>query len=156
MGSLAAQKIITKGLDCGEACPGLIQSHFGLFCLGVFPDRDEGSGGGPYPYPAWNRLEPGEIANFFQEIEVDGELIVPLDQEAEYFRKKQIIIVKVGMKGLEFEKAYAVPKDRAKILIKVINVLNNTKERISFVVNSVKSLVSKAVIRVKKVRITRK
>lgn len=156
MASVAAQKIITKGLDCGAAKPGLIQTHFGLFCFGVFPDREEGSGGGPYPYTAWNRLEPGEIANFFQEIEVDGELIVPLDQEAEYFRKKTIIMLKVKLGKREFEKAYAVPKNRAKILITAINLINMTRNKIEFAVNGIKSLVSKMIVSVKKVRITRK
>ena len=156
MSSLAAQKIITHGLDCGSAKPGLIQAHFGLFCFGVFPDRDEGAGGGPYPYTAWNRLEPGEIANFFKEVEVNGELIVPLDQEAEYFRKKHIVILKVNFGKLEFEKAYAVPKERARILITTINLLNNTRNKIEFAVNGIKSLVSKVIVSVKKVRITRK
>lgn len=156
MSSLAAQKIITHGLDCGSAKPGLIQAHFGLFCFGVFPDRDEGAGGGPYPYTAWNRLEPGEIQNFFKEIEVDGELIVPLDQEAEYFRKKNIIVLNVGIGKFAFEKAYAVPRERAKILIKGINLINNTRNQIEFAVNGIKSLISKAMVSVKKVRITRK
>jgi hypothetical protein len=156
MSSLAAQKIITNGLDCGAAKPGLIQTNFGLFCFGVFPDRFEGAGGGPYPYTAWNRLEPGEIANFFQEIEVDGELIVPLDQEAEYFRKKHIVILKVNIGKLEFEKAYAVPKERAKIIITAINLINDTRTKIEFAVNGIKSLVSKMIVSVKKVRITRK
>lgn len=156
MSSLAAQNIITKGLSCGPAKPGLIQSHFGLFCLGVFPDRDESTGGGPYPYPAWNRLEPGEIANFFKEIEVDGELIVPLDQEAEYFRKKNIIILKVGVGKLSFEKVYAVPKEHAKHVVRIVNMLNITKSKMTFAVNRIKSLISKAIVSVKKVRITRK
>ena len=156
MASVAATKIITKGLDCGAAKPGLIQTHFGLFCFGVFPDRFEGAGGGPYPYTAWNRLEPGEIANFFQEIEVDGELIVPLDQEAEYFRKKTIIMLKVKFGKREYEKAYAVPKNRAKILITSINLLNITRNKIEFAINGIKSLVSKMIVSVKKVRITRK
>ena len=136
MSSVAAQKIITHGLDCGSAKPGLIQAHFGLFCFGVFPDRDEGAGGGPYPYTAWNRLEPGEIANFFKEVEVNGELIVPLDQEAEYFRKKHIVILKVNFGKLEFEKAARLRDEIAELrdMPEIDGETNRPREAVSGIV----------------------
>jgi len=152
--SLAAQKIITKGLDCGAAKPGIIQTHFDLFCLGVFPDRDERSGGGPYPYPAWNRYEPGQIQDFYQPVEPD--LIVPRDQEAEYFRRKKIVVMKVNIGSFSFEKEYAVPIERTKIIVSIINVINTTQERFQIVVNSIKRIVTTIAVQVKKLRITRK
>ena len=153
MGSLAAQKIITKGLDCGAAKPGIIQTHFDLFCLGVFPDRDETTGGGPYPYPAWNRYEPGEIQDFYQPVEP---FIIPRDQEAEYFRRKKIIMMKINIGSFSFEKEYAVPIERAKIIVSIITVINTTQERFQIAVNSIKRIMTRIAIQVKKLRITRK
>ncbi len=152
MSSLAATKIITKGLNCGSACDGLITAHFSLYCPVPGPVVD--SGGGPYPYPAWNRYEPGEIQDFYQP--VDPDLIVPLDKEAEYFRRKKIIVMKVNIGTFKFEKEYAVPIERAKIIVFVANILNTTINRVKVAVNSIKRITSKIAIQVKKLRITRK
>ena len=152
MSSLAATKIITKGLDCGSACDGLITTHFSLYCPSLGPLVD--SGGGPYPYPAWNRYEPGQIQDFYQPVEQD--LIVPRDQEAEYFRRKRIIVMKVNIGSFSFEKEYAVPIQRAKIIVSIINVINTTQERFQIAVNSIKRIVTAITIQVKKLRITRK
>ena len=152
MSSLAAQKIITKGLDCGNACDGIITTFFSLYCTDTGPVVD--SGGGPYPYPAWNRYEPGEVQDLYQP--VDPDLIVPLDKEAEYFQRHRIIVMKINIGDVHFEKEYVVPVRPAKIILTVANFFNTTKNRIELAVSGMRRIVTNAVVRVKNLRITRK
>lgn len=118
-GTLASTAILTKGLTCGQvgACAfgSMLTTPYDLFCRvqrKPAPRRGSG-GGGPYPFPAWNRIPPGQSHKFFKPIDTIDELqglfkplqqntnaaqpyyIVPYDQLHNYFNtssEKQVTI----------------------------------------------------------------
>jgi hypothetical protein len=109
-------------------------------------------GGGPYPYDAWNKFNPGDIKNFYQPVPQEY-YVIPRDQEARYFRRYRM--VKIGIKLGEFttEKEYMVPTDKARAIFKVFNVLEVTKERFDVTVTNFKRVITEAVIAAKNFRL---
>lgn len=165
LGNAATTAIITKGLSCsggGSPAPtacerGIITSFFSLVCTGVVPpvppippEQVGDSGGGPYPGPAWNKFD--SAADIFKPVEGELPYYVPLDKEADYFRRYQTITLRIKLGDNEIEKVYRVPEDRAKIVVKAIDVVNATRERISVTVTGIKNLITKAIVTIKNLR----
>jgi len=139
--------LITKGLGL-PACKGMITNQFHLSCGFEFKVVVSGQGG-PYPYPAWNRIE--NIHNFYTPTE-EQPLHVPLSDEANYFRKHKTITISVQYNEHTIEKIYRVSESKAKWIVSVVNLLNATKDRITVHANNIKRVTSKIVLTVKNVR----
>lgn len=141
-GTLATTAIITGGLTCGhgplpECRSGLITSPFSLYCTvaPALPEPD--AGGGPYPCEAWNKLAPGEIQNFYQEVPVEY-YMVPRDQEAEYLRRYKKLKITLKMGDIMVEREYMVPESRRKVIVEAFNLVDITRRKIQLVVEGVK------------------
>ena len=156
-GTLATTAIITGGLTCGhgplDPCKsGIITSAFSLYCTGeVPPPEPTGGGGGPYPCDAWNKLNPGEIQNFYQPVP-EQYYIVPRDQEADYLRRYKPLTVTFKMGDITVEKIYQVPETRRKIVVKAFNLMDITRQQIGFTVSRVKKVAFGVKIRVSNFR----
>lgn len=123
---IAGQRIITMGLGIGvPACEGIITTHFSLLCRDITPPvvPPTGGGGGPYPGDAWNKFDSAE--DIFQPVDKD---IYDIEDT---YRVKQEVVIRVEFKNFHMEKTYLIPKHRAHIVIKAINIMNTTKSRIS-------------------------
>lgn len=156
-GNLATTAIITKGLTCGhgplDPCQhGLITTPFSLYCTGIVPPPKPSFGGGPYPRDAWNKFNPGDIKNFYQPVPKEY-YIVPRDQEARYFRRYQMVKIGVKLGKYSTEKEYSVPAKKARIIIKVFDMMEVTKERIDVAIDGIKRITSEAIIAVKNFRL---
>jgi hypothetical protein len=137
--------IITGGLG-RPACAGMIINFFRLSCgITVIPPEG-GSSGGSIP------LAPGDIHNFYQPVQnLPPYYIIPQDQQWQYGKKVQVVVtVKLGEKTIE--KIYLVSQDKAKLIVKVANVANNTMERIKVIVNNLKRKIHDVHIFVSKLR----
>lgn len=145
--------IITGGLGY-DACNGLITTKFHLWCgIEIVVTPPKPSGGGPYPGKAHNKFAPGEIQNFYQPVPPEQQYyVVPRDQEARYFQRHKHIVVKFKMGEFAVEKEFAVPEKRAKAIVKVLNVLNNTRTRINVGVSNVKRMAGNLTVAVSKLR----
>ena len=158
-GSIATTAIITGGLTGGHApvdpCKsGIITSAFSLYCQYTPPPVvSNGGGGGPYPGRAWNKFNPGEIKNFYKPVKLTDYYIVPRENEAEFFKRRNIVkmVVKVG--DLIVEKEYAVPEKHIKMLVKASNVVNYTREQIDIVVDKVSNVITNIVVSAKNLRL---
>lgn len=154
--SFPAGGILTGGLGY-DACNGLITSKFNLWCgieVVVIPPKS--GGGGPYPGDAWNKFAPGEIHNFYQPVPSEQQYyVVPRDQEARYFRRHKHVIIKFKMDSFTVEKEYSVPERRAKVVVSVLRLLNNTRERINVGVSHLHRITSNIKVVVSKFKIRR-
>ncbi len=119
---IGGQKIITKGL-CGPACQGLITTHFSLYCTGVVSPPS--FGGGPYPEKMGASNQFDRAQDIFQPVNKDI-----YDPDRVYKVKKQVVI-KVELGNFHMEKIYVVPIERANGIVKVLNLLNTTKDKIT-------------------------
>lgn len=159
LGTKATTAIITNGLTgCGHpgtsVCQsGIITTGFSLYCTGEVPPPPVSSGGGPYPRQAWNRLDPGQIQNFYKEVNVEDYYIVPRDQEEKYFRRHKPLKITFKMGEMTVEKEYLIPEKRAQAVVQAFNVVERTKENIDVTVEKVKRVVSNAVVTVKNIRL---
>lgn len=150
-GTLATTAIITKGLTCGhgpldECKSGLITSYFGLYCTMPTPPWNAG-GGGAYDRPAWNKFEPGEIQNFYKE--VDPEFYhVPIEDEADFLRKYKPIKITFKMGNFETEHYFSVPEERLKIIVNAFDLLEATRDKIRFAISGLKNIISDVTVRV--------
>jgi len=133
IGGGAAARIITKGLGFA-ACDGLITTHFSLYCREptIPPRPPGGGGGGPYPGEAWNKFDRAE--DIFKPVDKDV-----FDPNKIYKDKKEVVI-RVEFGDYHNEKTYLIPIQRAKVLIKAINIINHTRERISINVGKMKKV----------------
>jgi hypothetical protein len=156
-GTLATTAIITKGLTGGHApldpCKsGLITTPFSLYCTGILPPPPVSGGGGPYPYDAWNKFNPGDIKNFYQPVN-QTYYVVPRDQEHKYFKRHTLVTIGVKFGKFSTEKEYLVPLKNARAIVKVFNLMEVTKERIDVTVSNVKRVITDAVVAVKNFRL---
>lgn len=158
LGSLATTAIITKGLTGGHApldpCKtGIITSAFSLYCTYTPPEPTppKTGGGGPYPGHAWNKFNPGQIQNFYKPVEQP--YIIPRDREAEYFRRRKIVTMKIKLGDISIEKEYAVPEKRANMVISVLGLANKTVDNIKVAVSAVKRITTNAVVKIKNLRL---
>jgi len=107
---------------------------------------------------------PGEIANMYRPIDPRTNLpvgqqvgqdpyFVPLDQEANFFRRNKIITFKINLAGRDLEKSYSVSESRAKHIVEAANLINATKKRVSIAASGLKTLATEAVVRIRKLRL---
>jgi hypothetical protein len=159
LGTLTTTAIITKGMTCsptGSVCKnGLITTHFSLYCADyVPPPIHQGAGGGPYPKDAWNKYNPGEINDFYKILPDEQQYyVVPRDQEEKYFQRHKIIKLELNFGNFRVEKEYSTPENRAKQIIKVMNVINATASRAKATVEKFKRLTTKAIVKIKNFRL---
>ena len=161
-GTLATTAIITGGLTCGhgplDPCKtGLITSPFSLYCTATYvpPVASQSSGGGGYPCAAWNKLNPGEIKDFYQPVPLEYYMI-PRDQEADYLRRYAPLKITVKMGDKTYEKEYRMPDTRRKIVVKAFNMMDITKQQVGFAVQSVRKVSSDIKIVISKFRLRNK
>lgn len=154
LGTFATTSIITGGLDCTPGCIGLITSRFSLFCQELPPPKDDG-GGGPYPANkgAWNQVQ--DIGDFYKPVE-EQPFIVPLDQEADYFRRNKQVVLKIKFAHIEVEKIYMVPEQRRKAIVTVFNLLDVTRLRVIATVAKLKKITNRAKIAITNLRVRTK
>lgn len=157
LGGIATTAIITKGLTCGhgplDPCRhGLITTPFSLYCSVAPPAPIVNAGGGPYPRDAWNKLNPGDIKNFYQPVPQEY-YIVPRDQEERYFRRHKAIKITFKMGEFVVEKEYSVPEKRANVVIKAFNFIEATKQHIDVAVTNISRITSSIVVKVKNIRL---
>ena len=157
MSSLAIQAIITKGLTCGAttACQSgtvIMTGPWQLFCLTSMPEPvilPPGAAGG-------KTLQPGEIARLYQPVPDEWQYIqIPRDKEAEYFRKRKVVKVEFNFKSINITKEYSIPEEKAKIIYKLANMYNVTRDRITVGGSFIKRLYTTARVRVTGFRIKR-
>lgn len=126
---LAGKKIITQGLGVNyKACQGIITTHFSLYCVPI-EQPPAGGGGGPYPGDAWNKFDTAQ--DIFQPVDTDR-----YDPE-KTFKIKQRVVIRIDFKNFHTEKIYLVPIERARIIIKVANMFNVTRDMINVSVKKV-------------------
>lgn len=157
LGTPATTAIITGGLDCTPACIGLITTRFSLYCTEETPVPPGNlGGGGPYPADrgAWNQVQ--DIQDFYQPVKGEDPFIVPRDQEAEFFKKKVIVKIKMDLGPFKSDRTYAVPEKRQGAILNVFNMMNVTRDRIAIAVKNIKRVTSKAKVVVTNLRVKRR
>lgn len=128
--------LITKGLGL-PACCGLITMGFGVFkCTITIPPPVVGVGGGGGPYP------PAAILNPARGTPTKGYINyhTPRDPRVANTRYIQITL-KLGDKT--FEKIFTTDDTGAEKVVRVVDVINKAKQRISIVVNNIKTMRTK-------------
>lgn len=142
MSAIVTKKIITGGLGIGfKACEGLITTHFSLYCQDVpRPDVHFDMGGGPYPGAGWNKID--DIQNFFQPVEKDI-----YDPNRIYKTKKQVIL-RIDLGNIHVEKIYLVPIQRADFIVKVLNIVNVTRAKISITIKKMRRVLHNIKVRI--------
>ncbi len=143
--------IITGGLG-RPACKGLItMGTFSLWCEVVPVKEKGGNSGGSIP------LAPGEIAGLYQPVEGgssavglpggEGALVNP----AAY--GKRVVRVAVRLNDRLFEKEYLVSDNRAKHVIKIVNLINATRTKMMVMASNIKRITTNAVVKVQNLRV---
>lgn len=128
-GNFTTTAIITKGLTGGytlsEPCKtGIITSYFSLYFTEVEPPPPPvippSGGGGPYPGNAWNKLNPGELQDFY----TPTQPLTPVRDDV--FKQYTFVTLKVNIRGIKIEKDYAIPKKKAHIVVKILSLIDST------------------------------
>lgn len=160
LGTFATTAVITGGLtgvfpkDKNILRTGIITTPFSLYVDIPKPPKRQ-IGGGPYPGAAINKFNPGEIQNFYQPVP-EQYYIIPRDKEAEYFRRNKILTLKVQIGDKLYEKEYAVPEERADIVVNVLSVVNTTVDKIKATATNIKTKTTSAVLKVKNFKLFKK
>lgn len=158
VGNAVTTAIITNGMTCnpsGTVCTnGMITTFFSLYCVEEPVKPVSSGGGGGYMRDAWNKFNPGDIHKFYKPVSQENQYyVVPRDQEAKYFQRHKIIVMKVKLGERTIEKEYSVPEKRANVILKVMNVMNATINNIQTSVSNIKRITSEAVVSVKNFRL---
>jgi hypothetical protein len=143
-GTKATTLIITKGLACGNTLDGnsIIQFGAGItpfFSLYIeFTPPPEPTVAQPYVARV---LQPGEIQTLYQVLPDDQQyFVIPREKEAEYFAQKRVIAnIRIKLGDNAMEKTFAVPAKHTGTVIKAINFINTTRDRIKVAVNNIKA-----------------
>lgn len=156
-GTLATTAIITGGLTCGhgplgECRHGIITSPFSLYCVTPSIVKPPAEAGGPYPCEAWNKLDPGEVQNFYQPVPEEY-YMVPRDKEEEYLRRYKKLKITLKFGNIVAEKEYLVPEKRRRVIVEAFNLADATRKRISLMVEGVKKITKDIIIRGSKFRL---
>lgn len=152
MSSAAAQAIITKGLTCGrstacESGTSITAGSFSLYCLTPMPIQTP-TGGGSRP------MQPGEISQLYQVVP-EQYYVVNRNQEAEYFRTRIPVTIKLTMGKFKVDKEYLVPEERARVIVNIANVYNVTKDRMAVTFSNVRRTYTKALVKLSNFRVRR-
>lgn len=138
--------ILVNGLGY-DACKGLvITTNFNLWC-GIQVIVTTQPTGGSRP------LSPGEIQNFFKPVqpEYQPSYVKPYDYDP-LAKPKNHVVIRVTFKDRVVEKEYVVSQKRIGVVIKLVNLVNTTKSRVSAVAQNIRRIASKAIITVKNLR----
>jgi hypothetical protein len=163
-GTLATTLITTKGLFTSASIGSGTVLTFGAGFTPLFgvyitevppapppppPKTTYFGSGGSRPYA------PGEFAKSWKYINpttglTSSELwpVIPLDQEANFFRRKKLFTVKMQFGEKKIEKIFPISEKRAKTIIEVINVVNASKQRVSASVSGVKKRTTAAMVKI--------
>lgn len=161
LGTVASTLITTKGLFIKSAVPADftaltfgagVTPFISLYITSytpppVTPTSGGGGGGTFYVRP----LQPGEIANQWQPI--NNPYLIPLDKEKEYFQRSKLVMIKMKLGDREVDRTYAIKENQAKILIKVVNIINVTRDRLKIFGSNIKRIASRAIIKVRNLRV---
>ena len=143
--------IITGGLG-RPACMGIITVlPFQLACFKFIPPpppptpidkATAGQGGGVIP------LEPGEIHDFYQPVDVDG-LEGTLADPSVY--GKRMVKLKFTSRFFEGEKEFMLSERHGKYAIKAANIVNSTMEGMKVTAKNIRHIATDGIIKIKKV-----
>ena len=134
--------IITKGIGCLPACESMITSQLSI--AGLCDVRVIGPTGGSHP------LAPGEIANLYQPVDPppgmeDHPAFYRPEDPRDPFSIKHPVRIVLKFRGMETEREYIVSQRRATMVVKVINMINNTHERLSVIASELKKVAKRSV-----------
>jgi len=129
--------LITGGLG-NSACCGLITMQFHVFKCKIEVIVPSGGGGGSYP------LAPGQIQNFFKPVN-PGKFHIPRDT------LQQTIIVKITMNGKVTTKEYKTYPVVAKIIAKIINIKDVTRDAVKIRVDYIKNKFDNVIAIIKRI-----
>lgn len=101
-----------------DACCGLLTMGLGVFycTIAVVTPTGQGGGGGPYPTSA--------------------EFLVPFPKELKQTTRMVLITVKIGEQS--WRKSYVVQRNKAEIVLRVMNLINTAKDKMFVGVDSIK------------------
>lgn len=138
-----AGSIITNGLGHNYDQGFLIgwQTHLYFVDVSVAPIIIEGLTGGGTP------LAPGEIATLYKPIE----WLTPRDQR-NLLNPGKHVTLKIKLGKIEIEKEYVVHEKTSAMIVQLINFINTTKSRIKVVVDSIKHIAIRAMVRIRNLR----
>lgn len=147
--------LLTGGLGVDMPACAMIMTawHFNLGPCFFEAKVSSVSSGGSKP------LAPGEIHNFYKPIDptifdkdFDPSILTnPLIQgEPQYVKTLVTVRIRVGERMVERE--FAIPKRRAKIIVKVLNIMNSTKAKLTATVNRLTMTVHKISVKINRLR----
>lgn len=149
LGTLATTSIITKGISGQPACKGIITTHFSLYyyriIIKVIPP--EGSAA-MYSTP----LEPGQIHNLFKPVE--HPYFMPVDRVNQLGNENTVVTVLFKINNTEVEKYYSLPKNAAKPIVQILNLINKTKERINITISKFRNITNRGKVLIKNLRLS--
>ena len=139
--------IITGGLG-RPATESLITRFFHLHCvIAVVVDVNPG-GGGFYPKPAHNVLQPGDINDFYKEVDLDKR---PVENSKAYDLAKQYrVTIRIKLGSHEGQSEYVVDQKRKNFIVGIARIINNTVGRINVTVSNISSVTRRLAFKVKK------
>ena len=124
-----APGIITFGLGDNQTAMIIGQFHLGFYVTVTVPPPGDGGGtsGGSVP------LRPGQVQNFYRPLYGDQPIPVSL---------------KISFRDSEIEKIYLMSPRNTDMLVKVVNLLNVTGQRISVAVSNIRNVARRMFARV--------
>ena len=146
----AAGVLITNGLGAG-CSPLITAERWHLFgCIEIIIPTDpheRHGGGGSYP------LRPGEIQNLYKPVaqELQPDYYIPTDLDP-LAKLKNLVIVRVNIKGHEVEKEYLMKPKPYKALINIVNLINTTDLQIKTTIKNLKLKVNSILVKLRNLR----
>lgn len=153
VGNITTTSIITNGLSGQSACAGMITTFVSLYVYDYVPPQPppiKYGGGGPYPGPAWNKVD--NIQQFYTPVNSPRRAqpqqpmyVVPKHLEGQFFKEKTtIVMVTINLNDKIYDKTFSVPDKYKSITIKAVNVLNTSikvfKGTVTNIINVTKKL----------------
>ena len=139
LGRPACEQLISRG-------PGL--GSFGLYCqVAMVVDVNPG-GGGFYPKPAHNVLQPGDIKDFYKEVNPDKKPVE--DARAYDLAQKYRVQIRFKIGEHEGQHEYVMGRMRKNFTVGIINLINKSRDRIDVAVSNIKVTTMKLAFKVKK------
>ncbi len=136
LGTPATTAIICKGLGKGlPACYGLITSRFSLVCKIDILRHPSDAGGGPYPGPAWNKVD--DIQNFFKPVtDVPG---IPKGGAVRQKRKFKVTI-EMSIGNYRTSTDFILTERPKNLVVKVFNLIESFGKKGSVTIKKISSL----------------
>jgi hypothetical protein len=147
--SYATKVLITKGCHLGPATNGMITGgrRFHLYVQRPEPRKNRAFGGGPYPGPAWNKVD--DINKFYQPVNQrttreSAEIPfyhLPVERESEFFAKRINVVMKISLGEKEVEKIYSVNERWEKSAVRIVEMINSTYDKMMPIVENIKRVI---------------